>query len=109
VNAHVSAGELAGISREAPRYTTGKNVSTFVKIGDLENRRREKNGETLRSMKQINRIALGTLSSILLSAGMTRAAQHLDPLSNTLGSNDKSAGCKTEPCAPCLPCNYQVD
>lgn len=54
-------------------------------------------------MKSINRIALGTISSLLLSAGLTKAAQKLDPLSHSTGnfcSNDN-------PSSTCgLPCNY---
>jgi hypothetical protein len=100
---------LVGICAQAPRFTTGKSVSPIVKIGDLQNRRSGKNGETLRFMKSINRIALGTLSSLLLSAGMTRAAQHLDPLSNSLGSTDKSLGSENGPCAPCVPCAFLND
>jgi hypothetical protein len=61
-------------------------------------------------MKTINRIALGTISSLLLSAGMVRAAQHLDPLSNSAGSNINGADRENSPAMSCVqPCNYQLD
>jgi hypothetical protein len=52
-------------------------------------------------MKSINRLALGTISSLLLSAGLTKAAQKFDPLSNSTGNsftNDSPAGTCTSPC-----------
>jgi hypothetical protein len=57
-------------------------------------------------MKTINRMALGTISSLLLSAGLTQAAQKLDPLTNSLG---KPNSCATEsPANSCnVPCFFQ--
>ena len=57
-------------------------------------------------MKSINRIALGTISSLLLSAGLTKAAQKMDPLSKSIGNMCFSA----KECAPAnscvVPCLY---
>jgi hypothetical protein len=56
-------------------------------------------------MKSINRIALGTISSLLLSAGLTHAAQRLDPLSKSIGNAGFSSG--DSPAGACaVPCNY---
>jgi hypothetical protein len=57
-------------------------------------------------MKIINRMALGTLSSILLCAGFARAAQKLDPLSNSITDKDFNAG-SNGAASPCVfPCLY---
>lgn len=58
---------------------------------------------TLSPMKTINRMALGTISSLLLSAGLTRTAQKLDPISNAIGGMTFNAG--DAPSTPCMPCN----
>jgi hypothetical protein len=61
-------------------------------------------------MKTINRMALGTISSILLSAGLTKAAQKLDPLTNTIGSGDFGAVSKDAPASACtFPCFLQSE
>ena len=91
----------------AQRFTTGKNVIADVNIGELESRRNCGKGETLSAMKTINRIALGTISSLLLSAGMARAAQHLDPLSNSLGNNLDATESPANSCI--VPCAYQPE
>lgn len=73
----------------------------------MENRRIARNGETFPAMKSINRIALGTISSILLSAGFSHAAQQLDPLSQSvakIGVGPDANGAPTSSCA--LPCMY---
>jgi hypothetical protein len=94
----------------AQRFTTGKNVFSVVKIGDLENRLAQKNGETLSTMKTINRLALGSISSLLLSAGMVRAAQHLDPLSNSAACTDCDSAASAMPAMSCTtPCMHRVD
>jgi hypothetical protein len=60
-------------------------------------------------MKIINRMALGVASSLLLSAGLSRAAQKLDPLTKSIGSsnpeNRNEAGASN--CS--LPCFYQAE
>jgi hypothetical protein len=56
-------------------------------------------------MKLLNRTLLGVLSCFLLSAGLSKAAQQLDPLTKSVaiqaphsGSADVSAMQCTEPC-----------
>jgi hypothetical protein len=59
-------------------------------------------------MKTINRMALGTISSLLLSAGLARAAQKLDPLSNTIGDKDFGPVSKEASASACMfPCMFQ--
>jgi hypothetical protein len=97
----VSGVKYSGNPSGRRGFTTGKNVIAGVKIGDFEYRRIRNKGETLSPMKSINRLALGTISSLLLSAGLTKAAQKLDPLSNSTGNsftNDSPAGTCTSPC-----------
>ena len=61
-------------------------------------------------MKTINRIALGSISSLLLSAGMVRAAQHLDPLSNSAACTDCDSADAASPAMSCVtPCSYQPE
>jgi hypothetical protein len=60
-------------------------------------------------MKTINRIALGTLSSLLLSAGMVQTAERLDPLSNSVGSRKATTGRDDASAPGCQPCFYQQD
>ena len=94
----------------AQRFTTGKNVIAGVKIGDLENRRDAENGETFPTMKSINRMALGTISSILLSAGFSQAAQQLDPLSTSVAKLVSNSDSCDSPSATCAtPCMYQPE
>jgi len=61
-------------------------------------------------MKTINRMALGTISSFLLSAGLTHAAQKLDPLTKSIGNmnfgSDANEG-SSQTCA--LPCLVETD
>jgi hypothetical protein len=83
---------------------TEKNVAASVEKRDLGTGRKAKSGETLAPMKTINRILVGLLSSLLLSAGLLRAAEKLDPLAQQSallkGPNlPPSAGCT-------LPCQY---
>jgi hypothetical protein len=59
-------------------------------------------------MKTINRMALGTISSLLLSAGLAKAAQKLDPLSNSIGNKDFGPVSKEASSGACVfPCLYQ--
>jgi hypothetical protein len=54
-------------------------------------------------MKTINRMALGTISSLLLAAGFTRTAQKLDPISNAIdGMSYNMADAPSIGCFPCL-------
>jgi hypothetical protein len=79
-----------------------------MNIGEIENRQRENNGGIFGPMKTINRMALGTISSLLLSAGLARAAQKLDPLSKSARNFGFCA--KESPANSCtLPCLYQAD
>jgi len=58
--------------------------------------------------KTINRMALGTISSLLLSAGLTRIAQELDPISNaSRGMSFNNMGDASS--SPCVPCNLYTD
>lgn len=58
-------------------------------------------------MKTINRMALGTISSLLLSAGLTKAAQKLDPLTASIGANDFGFSPNESPSRACMPpCMY---
>jgi hypothetical protein len=57
-------------------------------------------------MKTINRIALGTMSSLLLSAGLNRAAEKVDPLTKSLrlsmpGSSDAFSASANSCATPC--------
>jgi hypothetical protein len=59
-------------------------------------------------MKTINRMALGTISSLLLSAGLAQVAQKLDPLSNTIGNKDFGPVSNDATSSACVyPCLYQ--
>jgi hypothetical protein len=59
-------------------------------------------------MKTINRMALGTIASFLLSAGLARVAQKLDPLSNSLGGMDLNSN--DSPAQTCsVPCLFQPE
>jgi hypothetical protein len=61
-------------------------------------------------MKTINRMALGTISSLLLSAGLARAAQRLDPLSNLIGARNLNSNSNEAPAQTCgVPCFYQPE
>ena len=91
-------------------FATGKCVTTIMKIGDLLNMQRANTGDIFAPMKTINRMALGTISSLLLSAGLAKAAQKVDPLSNSIrnsnpGSNPHEASSK----ACSQPCFYKAD
>ncbi len=57
-------------------------------------------------MKATIRLTIGLLSSLLLSAGFSRAAIRLDPLSHQLGSADTTCS-DDDPSGPCsLPSQY---
>jgi hypothetical protein len=59
-------------------------------------------------MKTINRMALGTISSFLLSAGLDRAAQKLDPLTQSLSLQDFSSEASEAPAHTCTaPCMFE--
>src|ERR1022692_2587158 len=64
-------------------------------------------------MKTFNRMALGVASSVLLSAGFSRAAQRLDPLTKLVGrssSGDSSGEASACSCAcQCtMPCMHEA-
>jgi hypothetical protein len=57
-------------------------------------------------MKTMNRIVLGLISSLLLSAGFSKAAQKLDPLTKSIGPvnfEDSLPGA----CDCIMPCFYE--
>jgi hypothetical protein len=61
-------------------------------------------------MKTINRMALGTISSFLLSAGLTHAAQKLDPLTNSIGKLNLQSNANEGSSQTCaLPCFVETD
>jgi hypothetical protein len=61
-------------------------------------------------MKTINRMALGTISSLLLSAGLTRAAQKVDPITISTGNKDFGPVSNDRSSSPCVfPCQYQTE
>jgi hypothetical protein len=64
-------------------------------------------GLALSPMKTINRMALGTISSLLLSAGLTRTAQKLDPISNAVRGMSFNLG--DAPSVSCMPCLLHAD
>jgi hypothetical protein len=57
-------------------------------------------------MKTFNRVCVGLLSSLLLTAGFSRAAERLDPLSQQLSDQQTSlnsqACARTPASAPCI-------
>jgi hypothetical protein len=68
------------------------------------------NGDILATMKTINRMAMGTIASLLLSAGLARTAQKLDPLSNSLSNSDCGRNSNEASANACvLPCFYQSE
>jgi hypothetical protein len=60
-------------------------------------------------MKTLNRMALGTISSLLLAAGFYRTAQKFDPLTKSIGGRDISY--REAPSTPCIiaPCLLITD
>jgi hypothetical protein len=57
-------------------------------------------------MKTFKRMALGLISSLLLTAGLARAAQSLDPLSKSIAT-DQSANRDITPAPSCsAPCYF---
>ena len=93
------------------RHTTGKRVIAVVKLsyflirpfwGGM--------GIYAYDMKTFHRMAMGVASTVLLSAGLSGAAQRVDPLTHSLGvsnlndSGDEPAasGCSCMCTAPCL-------
>jgi hypothetical protein len=61
-------------------------------------------------MKTINRMALGTISSLLLSAGLAQAAQRLDPLSKSIRNLNLGTNLNEAPTNTCTsPCLYDTE
>jgi hypothetical protein len=60
-------------------------------------------------MKTITRMALGIISCLLLSAGLARAAQQVDPLSQSIGP-DSHENVNMSPADGCSsPCQFEVE
>ena len=60
-------------------------------------------------MKNFTRMTLGIVSSLLLSAGLARAAQHVDPLTQSIAP-DSHANINMTPAPSCgSPCFYQSE
>lgn len=58
-------------------------------------------------MKTTQRLCLGLISSLLLSAGLSHAAQRLDPLTQHFATTEIQADCSPAPATACtMPCNY---
>jgi hypothetical protein len=101
---------LGRIGLSSQSFTTGKNVIAVIKIGDLENRQIAGTDSIFDPMKTINRMALGTISSLLLSAGLARVAQKLDPVSNSLSKQNFGFSSNDSPANSCVvPCLYQTE
>jgi hypothetical protein len=60
-------------------------------------------------MKTIKRMSLGIISSLLLSAGLARAAQQLDPLTQSIGRNHTATVNEASASNCTLPCYYSVN
>jgi len=60
-------------------------------------------------MKTINRMALGTITSLLLSAGLTKAAQKLDPLSNSITRSNGYSRNEAPANSCTMPCLYRPE
>jgi len=55
-------------------------------------------------------LALGTISSLLLSAGLSKAAQKLDPLTKSIASQKFGFGGNDSPTNNCVsPCFYEAE
>ncbi len=80
-----------------------------MKISDLLIGTMTLNSSKLLLMKIFNRMALGFVSSLLLAAGFSRAAQSLDPLTRSAGN--LTGDCDMAPSSACctMPCMYQVE
>jgi hypothetical protein len=60
-------------------------------------------------MKNFKRMAFGIVSSLLLSAGLARAAQHVDPLTQSIAPNSQ-ANVNMTPAPDCtMPCYFQSE
>lgn len=59
-------------------------------------------------MNTFKRVFVGLTSSLLLAAGLSRAAERLDPLSQQLSTTDQALAVQNlGPSLPCtLPCHY---
>lgn len=55
-------------------------------------------------MNKLSRLFLACVSTLLLAAGLARAAERLDPLSNNSASL-VSPLLPDEPCSPCMSCD----
>ena len=49
------------------------------------------------AMNKLKRLMFGVLSSLLLAVGFVQAANHLDPMSRTLGVNSENSVAATAP------------
>jgi hypothetical protein len=59
-------------------------------------------------MKTISSLTLGTLSSLLLTAGMKEAAQKLDPLSRLVAGHDHHDSSMEPTASNCIsPCMFK--
>lgn len=94
------------------RVTTEKYVAAGAKTGVLLIRFLRRFRFRSLPMKTINRVVVGLLSSLLLTAGLSRAAERLDPLSNKLSDQSISVNSQERagiPCAmPCIIVNRDV-
>jgi hypothetical protein len=87
------------------KLTTGKSVIAGMNTGVIMNRLPMEDDVNFSTMKILNRSLLGVISCFLLSAGLSKAAQQLDPLTKSVavqaphsGSADVSAMACTTPC-----------
>lgn len=59
-------------------------------------------------MNTISRILIGLFSSLLLTAGLARAAERMDPLSHQLSKDGTVLGPVAAPVSPCSASCYFV-
>jgi len=79
-----------------------------METGVFRIRLSSKCGGNFWAMKILNRTLLGVISCFLLSAGLAKAAQQIDPLSKTLTIQGPHSGAADVGAMTCTePCDYQ--
>jgi hypothetical protein len=75
-----------------------------IKIWHLRIRRATEIGCSFSLMKTFKRTSLGIISTLLLAAGLARAAQQVDPLTKSIGLNSHAAANEKPSCDCSSPC-----
>jgi hypothetical protein len=79
-----------------------------MKTGALRVRRPSEDGRISYSMKIHNRTIFGVISCFLLSAGLAKAAQQLDPLTRSVAVQSPHSGSANVSAMNCTtPCEYR--